>query len=67
MLFGVFLLAAREGWLQLPLWVAGALAVLAALLLVFGDTLFERFGIWGNAKKIASTAKTAEAKEAAVS
>lgn len=67
MLFGVLLLAAREEWFQLPLWAAGALAVLAVLLLAFSDKLFERLGIWGNTKKMAPAAKPPEAKETAIS
>lgn len=62
MIFGVLLLAEREEWLQLPLWAACALAVLATLLLAFGDKLFERLSIWGNTKK-APAAKPPEAKE----
>tara|TARA_B100000614_G_C14518247_1_gene481512 strand:+ start:781 stop:1470 length:690 start_codon:yes stop_codon:yes gene_type:complete len=67
MLFGIFLLAAREKWLQVPLWAAGALGVLAALLLVFGDNIFERLGIWGTTKKMAPATKPPEAKETTVS
>ncbi|MEO1985123.1 MAG: hypothetical protein ABGX47_00485 [Martelella sp.] len=67
MLFGVLLLAAREEWLQLPLWAAGTLAVLAAFLLVVGDKLFERLDIWGNTKKMVPVAKDPVAENTAVS
>lgn len=67
MLFGILLLAAREEWLQVPLWAAGVLAVLAALLLVFGDNIFERLGIWGDHEKDGPAIKPLEAKETTVS
>lgn len=50
MLFGVFLLATREDWLQLSVSTASCLAVVAAFLLVFADTFFEQIGIWGTRK-----------------
>ncbi len=67
MLFGVLLLAAREKWLQLPSWAAIALAAIAVLLLVFGDTLFERCGIWSRRKHVANQAKAAAEQNAETS
>ena len=67
MLFGIFLLAAREDWLQVPLWAACALAVLAALLLILGDKIFERLGIWRSTKRIAPAPKPLEVEETTIS